>query len=783
MRRCSVLLGLVFFLPISRATYCAADVPPAPKYRAVAALLEPWIEKEMAAKNLPALSIALVDDQEVVWSRGFGYADPRTKRRATADTVYRVGSVSKPFTTLLLMMLVELGLIDLDAPAQQYLPDFQPKNPFNKSITLRQLVSHRSGLVREPPVGNYFDDSEPSLADTVNSLNSTTLVYAPETTTSYSNAALATVGRVLERTQKEPFAQLMQRKLLDPLGMQDSSFRPGPALQKRRARALMWTYHGREFPAPTWDFGMAPAGSLHSTANDLGKFLSFLLARGQGPKGRLLKSETLEKMWQIQFAKPETKSGFGLSFFVSEFEGRRKIGHGGAVYGFATELAGLPDDKLGVVVITSRDVANGVTRHIAEVSLRSLLAGRSGKPLPSIENTGPIAPEDARQLAGRYKSDKKEFELVNKGGRLFYFPCEGGSFLQVRRLGTDLIADDVLGFGLKITPDGKKFKIGSEVFTRAAMPDAEPVPKKWLGLLGEYGPDYNTLYILEKDGKLHALIEWVFLYPLREISPEVFSFPEHGLYRGDKLIFRRDAQGHATEVEAASVLFRRRAIPGEDGVFKLKPARPLGELRRQALDTKPPIESNAFFRKPELVDVTTLDPTIKLDIRYASSNNFLGAPLYTSARAFLQRPAAEALARVQQRLKPHGFGLLIHDAYRPWYVTRMFWDATPEKLHLFVADPQQGSRHNRGCAVDLTLCDLKTGKAVEMVSGYDEFSDRAFADYPGGTSRQRRHRNLLRSCMEEEGFTVYHAEWWHFDYRDWRSYPIGNQPFESVKQR
>src|SRR2546426_6462949 len=194
------------------------------KYAPAIQVLDQWLEKEAALKKLPSLSIALVDDQELVWAKGFGYADPDAKLAATPDTVYRVGSVSKPFTALLLMLFVEMGLIDLDAPVQDYLPEFRPLNKTDKKITLRQMLSHRSGLVRESPVGNYFDDSGAALADTVKSLNKTELVYAPETTTSYSNAALATVGYVLERTQKEPFEKLIQRKLLEPLGMKDSSF-------------------------------------------------------------------------------------------------------------------------------------------------------------------------------------------------------------------------------------------------------------------------------------------------------------------------------------------------------------------------------------------------------------------------------------------------------------------------------------------------------------------------------------------------------------------------------
>jgi D-alanyl-D-alanine dipeptidase len=116
-------------------------------------------------------------------------------------------------------------------------------------------------------------------------------------------------------------------------------------------------------------------------------------------------------------------------------------------------------------------------------------------------------------------------------------------------------------------------------------------------------------------------------------------------------------------------------------------------------------------------------------------------------------------------------------------VTKVFWDATPDDKKIFVADPSQGSRHNRGAAVDITLYDLKTGKPVEMVSTYDETTDRAYADYPGGTSLQRWHRKLLRDAMESEGFTLFPLEWWHFDYQDWRKFRIGNVRFEEITQK
>jgi D-alanyl-D-alanine dipeptidase len=214
-------------------------------------------------------------------------------------------------------------------------------------------------------------------------------------------------------------------------------------------------------------------------------------------------------------------------------------------------------------------------------------------------------------------------------------------------------------------------------------------------------------------------------------------------------------------------------------VFRIQPLRPVEELRKEAVTQQPPREQGDFLPF-DLVELVTLDAGIRLDIRYATVNNFLGTPVYTQARAFLQRPAAEALVRAHRALAKQGYGLLIHDGYRPWAVTWIFWQATPAGKHDFVADPAKGSRHNRGCAVDLTLYSRKTGQPVEMPSGYDEMSERAYPAYPGGTEARRHRRDLLRTAMEAEGFQVEKSEWWHFDYKEWSRYPIGNSSFESI---
>jgi zinc D-Ala-D-Ala dipeptidase len=195
-----------------------------------------------------------------------------------------------------------------------------------------------------------------------------------------------------------------------------------------------------------------------------------------------------------------------------------------------------------------------------------------------------------------------------------------------------------------------------------------------------------------------------------------------------------------------------------------------------------PPRGNGPYRASDLVELVKLDPTIKLDIRYATANNFVGRPVYPEARAFLQRPAAQALLAAHRWLKERGYGIVVFDAYRPWTITKLFWDVTPADKKIFVADPAVGSKHNRGCAADIGLFDLKTGRLVEMPGEYDEMSDRSFVTYTGGTAEQRAHRDLLRKAMEREGyFFVYPEEWWHYDFKDSREYAVQDIPFSAVR--
>ncbi|HSH45345.1 MAG TPA: serine hydrolase [Longimicrobiales bacterium] len=779
------MLGLLLLLAATACGTVGEDTAPTSEYEVAVEQIRELVRAEMRDKSLPAVSIALVDGQDVVWAEGFGSASADGGEDATAATVYRVGSVSKLFTDIAIMQLVERGELDLDAPVTTYLPDFQPENPFGEDITLRQLMSHRAGLVREPPVGNYFDPESPSLAETVASLNDTELVYAPETRSKYSNAGIAVVGRVLEATQEEPFAGYLDRTVLQPLGMTHSSFEPRPEITERLADATMWTYDHRTFEAPTFQLGMAPAGSMYSTVGDLARFATALFAGGEGENGRILQEETLQEMWTPQYADAGQSTGFGIGFAIGELDGHRRIGHGGAIYGFATELALLPEERLAAVVVTTRDLANSVTTRIADYALKAALATRDGEALPTLELTEPVPAERAASLEGRYQGGGRTVDLVHWGDTLF---MHGGATRVALRTvpgtgGDTLVVDDVLSHGTRIVPADGGLRIGDTDLQRVAVERPSPPPAHWRGLIGEYGWDHNILYIREVDGQLHAQIEWFFSYPLEEVSRDVYRFPDYGLYDGETLVFERDGSGEAVGVVAASVRFPRREVGTAEGeTFRIDPVRPVEELREEALAAEPP-EEEGEFREPDLVEPAVLDPSIQLDVRYASTNNFMSAVFYDEHRVFLQRPAAEAVVRAQQRLAEHGLGLVLHDGYRPWYVTKMFWDATPESMKIFVANPADGSRHNRGAAIDLSLYDLETGEPAPTVGGYDEFSHRSYPDYPGGTSLQRWRREVLRDAMEAEGFDVYAAEWWHFDYGDWSEYPIQNFTFEEIDQR
>lgn len=777
MKRIITGLGLLLYLFFN--LHCTEKTSISGLDDQVAERLESFIRYQMEDKDLPAISIGIVDGTRPIWSSGFGFVDHENQERSSGDTVYRVASVSKLFTAISIMQLVEKGVLDLDAPITDYLPDFQPVNPFEKPITLRQLHSHRSGLVREPPVGHYFDPTEPATDSSALSLNRTTLVFEPETVTKYSNAAVAVAGLVIERTQHERYEHYIQRNVLDKIGMGKSSFLPLGDLIADLAAGYMWTYDGRIFDAPVFELGIGPAANLYTTVNDLCRFARVLFNEGQIVETgeQLLSSATLKEMWSVQYGSSDQQNGYGIGFYVSDFMGQRRVQHSGVMYGYATRLYVLPEADLGVAIVSTLDATNSVVDRIGNYALSLIRAQRLGHTLPPFTRYLPVDSTLARTLDGRYEGPGILY-AVERNGRLYL--DNGAERHRLMMAGDTLIVDDRLAYGLTLMARGDTLLTEQGTYVKRPIPvPAEPDPEL-TELIGEYGWDHNTLYILERENQLYVLIEWFFYYPLTQLDQDQYQFPPSGLYAGEKLTFVRDNNNYIIAVDVDNVRFLRRHTGSSVTTTEsIQPTAPLAKLRERALAAVPPsVEGSS--RQPELVELTDLNPSLKLDIRYASDNNFMGAVFYEEARAFLQRPAAVALIQVESDLNEMGLGLVVYDAYRPWHVTKMFWDATPAEAKHFVADPSSGSIHNRGAAVDVGLIDLQTGEVLPMPSSYDEFTARAYPDYPGGTARSRYYREILRDAMEARGFSVYRYEWWHFNFENWRAYPVMNTRFEEI---
>lgn len=757
---------------------CAVVLPAraqSPEVQAVAASVEAAAKSEIADKGVPSISVALVDRSGVLWSGAWGSADQAGTAPATPATLYRAGSISKLFTDIAVMRLVEQGRIDLDAPVTRYLPGFRPENPFGGAITLRQLMTHRSGLVREAPRGHYFDADARGQADAVASLNQTRLVAAPGSVTKYSNAGIAVVGEVVAAVTGEPFAVAIEGLVLKPLGMTSSGF-TRRALAAPVAYAEMASFDGGRWAAPEWELGTPAAGSLYTNSGDLARFAVAMLNGGGG----LIAPPTLHEMWREQFAQTGARR-FGLGFALGTMEGQRTVGHNGAVYGHVASLTLMPDAGIGVIAFATIDSGTSAQR-VAAHALRSLLAAREGRPLPAWQRSAAITGDAAVRASGRFVDGEDSVNLRVFDDRLVLDGPERAG--EVRRLGDRVVIDDAQSFAsdLALAEDASWVELAGRRFVRADTWRRPPPPDAELAaLIGEYGWDYNVLRVYQRDGRPYVRIEWVDWLPLTRTAPDRYAFPtDRGLYPLEALTFERNAQGGVTAAMLGGIRFPRRDFGAEaEAAIRAAMATGMDELRTAARKATPPAEP-ARKRTSDLLAIQTAEPGIRLDIRYAGSNNFMGQRIYEQPGAYLQRPAALALARVHAALAPHGLGLMIHDAYRPWYVTKMFWEATPAANRIFVADPAKGSRHNRGAAVDLTMVDRATGTPIDTTGRYDEFSSRSYSNYVGGSDEQRWLRETLRHAMEREGFTVYAQEWWHFDLVGWQDYPIGNRSFAEL---
>lgn len=708
------------------------------------------VEQERTARSIPSIAIGIVTRDGLVWSGGVGHADAEGKVAADAGTLYRIGGLTQALTAELLRSLAARGTVDPEAPVQRYLPSFQPRNPFGGENTLRHLLEHRSGLVHAPPRGSHFDLESATLAETVTSLNGTALVKQPGTVYKYSEAGYAVLARVLEVVGGKPFDQLLADEVFAPKTMTQTSLR---ADRKSLAHAVVAPFDGERFTPFVFDMGVAPAIGAYSNVNDLARF-------AQGVLG-------------------QDASAIGREFTRGKLDGHEVASLSGGLYGFTSDLSIFPADGFAVITLMAIDGAEPVLRRLRDFTARQVFAARTKRRKPAQDVVRNVTVGLAHRLQGHYSDGSRSLDIRIVDQRLFLeAPQVAG---ELRQRGGRLALDDlaVSGDELHYEEQAGFVTFRGVTYQRMAWQRPPEPDEDLAGLVGEYGWGHNIVRIYERDGEPHARVEWSQHQKLERLSKETYRFPATGLYANEELRFMRDERGVGMAVSLSGVVLPRRDLGAEVEARSRTNARFIAELVAGARKASPPAPSGRL-RKPDLVEVNKLEPSTKLDVRYATVDNFMGAPFYEQPRFFMQRPAANGLIRAHRKLAEQGFGIVLIDGYRPWYATRMFWDAVPPESRPFVADPSQGSRHNRGCAADISMFELATGRVVDMPGRYDEPSSRSSPLHVGGTSLQRWRRDLLKQAMEAEGFDVYVNEWWHFDYGEWRQYPIMNVDFAEI---
>lgn len=462
------------------------------------------IAYEVADKAIPSISYVLFDTTQIVALKHV--ARTGELRR---DAMFRIGSVSKTFAALAAMQLVERGQLSLDADIATYIPGFTPTSTWGGGpITLRKLLSHRSGLTREAKSGGYLDDRGPPLSATVEGLAKSTL-KAPSDGSAYfySNAGFAVIGRAIENVAGRSYAEHLRQSVLAPLGLDDTTIALSPAIEGRLAPALMWTAD-RDYAAPVFDLGSAPAGNVFSTLEDLAAYGQALLRGSDG----IITPQTLARMWTP--AVPDAPRPYGLGFHVEQLDGKRSIGHGGVVYGYATAFTLLPDVGLGIAMVSTLDFTNELIGRLSRRALRLALAERG-------QGVWPKAPRKlarpgvniATEIAGAYTTtDGAAIELRAAGTRLII--VDEGVPLEIRPIGQNRFVLDGRIFGeetthpyptLEVPEDGVLRWKGRE--WRRTDEVAAAAPTELARYLGTYAPDFMPTYLRISNGKLMCLIE------------------------------------------------------------------------------------------------------------------------------------------------------------------------------------------------------------------------------------------------------------------------------------
>jgi CubicO group peptidase (beta-lactamase class C family) len=479
---------------------------------AVQVYLRQWIAYEMHENQIQGLSIALVDGQTIVWAEGFGYADVANQIKATPDTLYRIGSITKLFNAVAALQLAERGQLDLDRPIQSYLPDFAIRSRFtpHPTFTARQLMTHHSGLPTDYLQG--WNSEEP-IRYVRQQLKDEYVAYPPDTLSAYSNLGATVLGHVVETLAGEPYADWLKTQVLSPMGMEKSYF----AAKLKPDANLAKPYDEDGKPADYLVIRDIPAGGMVSNVVELGHFMRTVFKQGQTPTGQtLLRPETLADMMQRQ------NQGIPLDFdlamglgWVIDNSWLKPAGpllwHGGSDGSFNAQLAVLPQQQLGVVVLANSTGAMPAIMEVAKAALQALLQAKTGVAPPPERDvrqqpTVTLSPQQLQQYAGAYETVYSFVEVSLEGQRLW--GQVGSDRVELVPIGENEFRVEYKLWGL--IPAGPKewqthsfrhARVGSEelllmVNDRGARRligkkiHPVPIPTAWLARLGHYAvPD------------------------------------------------------------------------------------------------------------------------------------------------------------------------------------------------------------------------------------------------------------------------------------------------------
>jgi CubicO group peptidase (beta-lactamase class C family) len=389
-------------------------------------LLEAWIESKRQYNQIPAISAALVHEQQMLWSKGFGYADPDNLNAATPETIYRIASISKLFTSTAVMQLHDSGKLNIHEPITTYLPWFKIQNPFQDSppITIWHLLTHTAGLPREAAFPYWTNFAFPTREQMIEALPRQQLSYPPASQWKYSNLGLALAGEIVEAVSGLPYGQYIGKNILEPLGMTSTSVYLPEEHRERLAVA-----HGRKMPSgkrarrPFTDSkGLTPAANLSSTVEDMARFAMLQFRTEESGSHPVLKGSSLREMHRVQWMNPDWKSGRGLGFAVDRKPHRTLVGHGGNVAGYTTHLLFSPAEKVAAIIMTNVD--DGGPKSIAEKAIEMVAPAVKASKKNEVSKEINQAPDEWKKFTGLYRNHWSDLQIIHVDNELLLIEPE-----------------------------------------------------------------------------------------------------------------------------------------------------------------------------------------------------------------------------------------------------------------------------------------------------------------------------------------------------------------------